>query len=205
MYPPTRQRGMTLLEMLVALTIASLLVLLLVRTQATVLGAWRRQGAETRLQQELAACRDTLLRQVRSAVSFRPPRSLRRLYTFWGTPHSLTFVTSQALAPGSPPGLWLVTYTYVPGEEPGTGWLTAGMRPALALRVKAPAEAEPLLAEVGELRFTYLAWDRRRRRTVERPQWRDAGGGRLPLAVVLYLTVQGRRLRWLLPVAGGRG
>lgn len=85
------------------------------------------------------------------------------------------------------------------------GWLTAGMRPALALRVKAPAEAEPLLAEVGELRFTYLAWDRRRRRTVERPQWRDAGGGRLPLAVVLYLTVQGRRLRWLLPVAGGRG
>ncbi len=196
---------MTLLEMLVALTIASLLVLLLVRTQAAVLGAWRRLGAQNRLQQELAACRDTLLRRVRSAVSFRPPRSLRRVYTFRGTAHSLTFVTGQGPTPASPPGLWLVTYTYVPGEEPGTGWLTAAVRPALALGVKAPAEAEPLLAGVEGLRFTYLAWDRRGMRMVERPQWRDAGGGRLPLAVVLHLTLQGRRLRWLLPVAGGRG
>lgn len=204
-----RQAGMTLLELLVGLVIFALLMAVLAQTEYFVMGSWRRSDRGLRTQRELGVCQEVMLRQLRSAAPFRPPRVWLGVPSFWGTAGELTFVSCQPVEPGGPPGLWLATYSLSPGLDDEGGVLTVQMRPALDpgywRREAAPVEGVSLLSGVEGLRFSYVGWDWRNKQTRLVNSWMVTAAGRMPLAVQLEMTVNGKKVLWYLPLACGRG
>jgi prepilin-type N-terminal cleavage/methylation domain-containing protein len=201
---PGSQAGVTLLEMLVGLTLFALLMALLASSENFVLNAWRKGDEEVSRQRELNACLEVMLRQVRSAVPFKPPSTLRQATGFIGDPNRLTFVSALPVDQGGEPGLWLITYSLAPGGEEG-GLLVAEQRQALDPAVwqgAAPAvEGISLLSGVTSLRFIYFQKDRRGEVLTPRETWLLRGTPRLPAAIQVEMEVRGRTLSWRLPVS----
>ena len=201
-----RQAGVTLLELLVGITLFALIMVLLARSESFVLGAWRTGDQEVSRQQQLSGCLAVMLRQVRSAVPFKPPPGRRLVYSFAGRRDRLSFVSAASLAEGGEPGLWLVTYSLAPGGPEG-GLLVVEQRPALDRGVwegeARPVEGVSLLSGVNSLRFRYLELDRRRGRLLPRETWLAGRTPRLPTVVRVEMVVQGRRIDWYLPLACG--
>lgn len=202
------QRGVALLELLIGLTLLALIMLTLTQSQFIVLGAWRNMERDRQQGRELAQAQQTLRAQLRSAVPFRPPRAFRRVPVFWGSARQLTFVTSQPPRPGTPPGLWLVTYSLVPSDQGGEYLLMRQTRsaldPAYWQGKPTPVEGQTVLGGIRDLKFSYLSWNWRRKQTDDSETWQTTGSGRLPLAVRLDLDLGGQRLSWYLPLACGK-
>jgi len=200
------QTGATLLELLVGITLFALLMVLLTSSESFVLNAWRKGNQEVAQQQELNACLDVMLRQVRSAVPFKPPSTLRQVQGFLGTRDRLTFVSALPVANSDEPGLWLVTYSLASGGSDG-GLLVAEERQALNPAVwqgTAPAvEGISLLTGVTSLRFVYFEKDRNDETLVPKETWLRSGALKLPAAIQIEMEVRGRKLSWRLPVACG--
>ncbi len=200
------QTGATLLELLVGITLFALLMVLLTSSESFVLNAWRKGNQEVAQQQELNACLDVMLRQVRSAVPFKPPSTLRQVQGFLGTRDRLTFVSALPVANSDEPGLWLITYSLAPGGSDG-GLLVAEERQALNPAVwqgTAPAvEGISLLTGVTSLRFVYFEKDRNDETLVPKETWLRSGALKLPAAIQIEMEVRGRKLSWRLPVACG--
>lgn len=202
--PLNNQAGVTLLELLVGLTLFALIMALLTSSENFVLNAWRKGDQEVSQQRELNACLDVMLRQVRSAVPFNPPSTLRQTTAFIGGANRLTFVSALPVDQGGEPGLWLITYSLAPGGEEG-GLLVAEQRQALNPAVwqgAAPAvEGISLLSGVGSLRFTYFQKDRQGDVLTPKDTWMLRGAPKLPAAIQVEMEVRGRILSWRLPVA----
>ncbi len=202
------QRGVALLELLIGLTLLALIMLTLTQSQSIVLGAWRHMEQDRRQGQDLARAQRLLQAQVRSIVPFLPPRTFRRVPVFWGSAREMTFITCQPPRPGTPPGLWLVTYALVPSDQGGEYLLVSQTRSALDPGYwqgrPTPVEGETLLGGIRELKFSYLSWNWRRKQVEASDTWQASNGGHLPLAVRLDMNLEGRRLSWYLSLACGR-
>ena len=201
--PAQSQAGVTLLELLVGLTLFALIMVLLTSSESFVLNAWRKGDQEVNHQQELNACLEVMLRQVRSTVPFKPPSTLRQVKSFVGRPDRLSFVSALPVNEAGEPGLWLVTYSLAPGGPEG-GLLVAEERQAMdpaAWSGAAPAvEGVSLLSGVTSLRFVYFEKNRQGDQLTAKDNWIFNAAAKLPAAVQVEMEVRGRRLSWRLPV-----
>ncbi len=128
---PVPSKGFTLLELLVSMTILSLLV-------TTVLFGWRIaasawQKASTRLEHNRTVTETSQLleEQMASMVAYRVPASLGSLELFFqGEPHTARFLSRYALTGRSSSGLYLIEYQIAEGPR-GTPGVTPGGTPGV--------------------------------------------------------------------------
>ena len=197
---------MALLELLVGVTLFSLVMLLLTAGQASLVQSWGQARRQAHQQDQLLRCQAIMSSQIRSTVSLMGPRTNTRVAGFDGQASQLTFVSSMPARPGGQPGLWLVTYRLEPGS--GGGRLVAEERPALDAAYwqgqDYPGRKTVLLSGVQTFKLSYFTWDRRQRGLQERDQWLDRGSGRLPWSVRVEMDLGSRLLGWQLPLACGQ-
>jgi general secretion pathway protein J len=183
--------GFTLLELLVALTIASFVAAAML--SALRIGARAERSASTRLLDEeaVALSYDFLREEIAGA---RPAQTdagsrpgSRAAVLFDGAPDRISFVAPIA-AGGAAPGLHSVTI----GAEVGGGGVSIVLRAVPRAGGGAGAPLTPLLSRLRSVEFSYFgdlggagpAWS---------PAW--SGGGGLPILVRLHaVSADGRPL-----------
>ncbi len=181
-----RERGMTLLEILVALTILAVIVVVLVSSLRVGIRAWEAGERRAAIQQELRAVMELLTEALSTATPYRGRLGggLDRVVLFEGAPDEVHFVTT------APP---LV--------------LDAPAAPFHAVTLRRTGEAELWLAErlipadepFGDSPRTVLAravttfkLEYRDSQGVWTDQWDPRNAGGLPSAVKIELTVEDR-------------
>jgi len=114
--PPlcSNEKGFTLLELVVTVTLVAMVVLLLSMALKLTIGAWEKgqeQGSSFDVMTSLPRLLERQLECVMMTTSV-PPKARRGLYSICGDTHSLTFFSSFAPM-GSPlQGVLRVTYLY---------------------------------------------------------------------------------------------
>ena len=180
-----KERGFTLLELLIALSIVAALLAILLGGLRVGLAAWRQGDERAEAHQRLRSVAELLARSVAGAFPYRmvPPAGGSPAVQFQGDERRLALVT---LAPPFPLAS-SIAFTAVSIAH------QVGERPGLAVREKAlpntdPFEVEtPMLADpsITDLTFRYLRpggdWEAR---------WDGILEGALPQAVLIRLTTQ---------------
>jgi len=186
-----RQRGFTLLELLLALAILATLVALLLAGLRVGVSAWEAGEARAELQQRLRAVAGHLEEALASASPYRGgPEGRERRILFEGEPHRVRFVTAGAplALPGS-----IAFHAVTVAWEPNEG-LTLTEKPLPAEEPFAGGTRLTLDREVSGLRLSYRD---------ESGAWQEAWDGGaaegLPTAVRLDLQVRFRQRTEPLP------
>jgi general secretion pathway protein J len=178
-----RQRGFTLLELLIALAIVGALLVILFGGLRVGIAAWRQGEDRAEAHQHLRSLSELLARAVAGTFPYRQsgPEAEATQVQFLGEEGRLSFVTLSPPFPLAAP-VAFVAVTFARGE---------GERPGLAITQKAlpnlnPFEpADPFLVDpaVTTLTFRYLrpegGWEDR---------WDGAEEQALPQAVQVHLT-----------------
>ena len=179
-----RERGFTLLEMLIALSIVGALLAILLGGLRVGLAAWRQGEDRAEVHQHLRSLVELLSRSVAGAFPYRmaPAAGGAPVVQFQGDERRLAFVTLAPPFPlGAPIAFTAVTLAYDTGDRHG-----------LAVREKALPNFEPFEAPsvfvdsaVTEISFRYLrpgrGWDAR---------WDGAAERGLPQAVEIRLVIR---------------
>jgi prepilin-type N-terminal cleavage/methylation domain-containing protein len=200
------QRGVTLIELLVAITLLGLVSLSLLFALRIGSSAWQRGSARLAVDRRVVAVHDLLttqLGEVRPARVGWGPREKRVAFAYFdGAPDRLRFITSYSLERQGRGGLWLAEYAlrdgelryrelpFVDDEDAVPTILECHFEDArLVVSFAPPArESRVLLSGLGDGAFEYL---------IEPPQ-REAYWGRawpvdgqwLPRSVALRFTAQ---------------
>lgn len=178
-----KERGFTLLELLLALAIAGALLVMLLASLRVGLAAWRQGDERAAAHQHLRSLSELLMDSVAAAFPYHQsgPQGGQAKVQFRGEESRLSFVTFQPPFPLATPVPFVAVTVGQRGAE----------NPGLAIAEKALPnfdpfeEREPLLvdAAVTAVRFRYLrpngGWEER---------WDGAAEGGLPRAVEVSLT-----------------
>lgn len=112
---PHNHRGFTLLELVISITLISILVLVLSMSLRTGIRAWARGKAENEKLLTLTAVESLLGRQLRAAV--RTGEEMGNMIYFSGTDHELSFVTTHMPMGSFLGGMCLVVYRFDESEK----------------------------------------------------------------------------------------
>jgi general secretion pathway protein J len=180
-----RERGFTLLELLIALSIVGALLAILLGGLRVGLAAWRQGEDRAEAHQHLRSLVALLSRSVAGTFPYRtaPQPGATPVVQFQGEERRLAFVT---LSPPFPLAASIVFTAVAFAHE-------AGEHRGLAVREKALPNVDPFVGEtpvfvdaaVTQLTFRYLRlggeWEER---------WDGAAEGDLPQAVEIRLTAE---------------
>lgn len=195
--------GFTLLELLVALAVFSLLVVGLTQGLRFGIQGWGAQSRETRKLAELDSV-DRLLRNVLSSIQVRPSAA------FAGEPHQLRFV--GLLPRAAPPAIRLETISLLVTRD---GFLALSWTPPTIAKtaVPVPPTVTPILDHVAGIEIGYYGGAQTgREKSAPKPSWRprwDDGGG-LPTMIRVHIDfVESDPRRWpdfvIAPMVGSGG
>jgi general secretion pathway protein J len=161
--------GFTLLELLISLTILSLMIVLVLGAFRIGVRAWERGETDVEGRQRYRIVFDRVKGQLAS-ISSRPLTADGEPYYLQGTPDALSFASDLPLNPGNALGTALVGYRVDPN---GTGdqWRLFEKQALFADSGEDEpldwADADPgggglfgypLLSDAGEISFAYLGW-----------------------------------------------
>ena len=183
---PSRQRGFTLVEVVIALTIVATLLVVMFGSLRVGLAAWQRGDERAEVLDRARSITQIVTRTLGAAhpyMSSAQGGEAARLL-FEGTPDRVAFVTAAPPFPTAAP----IAFTAVALSQ------DAGPAPGLAVRQASLPNAvpfdrglQPALVEgtVGDVRFRYLRESDR----VWTERWDAAQENALPLAVEVTLTI----------------
>lgn len=183
---PSRQRGFTLVEVVIALTIVATMLVVMLGSLRVGLSAWQRGDERAEVLERARSLTQIVTRSLGAAhpymSSARGTESAHLL--FEGAPDRVAFVTAAPPFPTAAP----IAFTAVTLSQ------DAGPVPGLAVRQKPLPNAEPFdrglepaLVEgtVGDVRFRYLRESDR----VWAERWDAVQEKALPRAVEITLTI----------------
>ncbi len=141
--------GFTLIEIIIAMTIMSIITLVVGSVFRLGVNAWDKGQVETGETQKLRILSGILSQQIKSAYPYKMMVDEERKTIFKGEADSLMFVTT--LAESSYAGFKWVRYYY----EDGVLYYKEGMLPDKELHNKVSVDEEVLDPEIGEVTFSY--------------------------------------------------
>lgn len=172
-----KETGFTLLELIIAITILSLITLIIGSGFRLGIGAWEKGDKETGEIQRLRVLSSMLSQQIMSAHPYKMKLEDRDepAVIFTGESHSLMFVTT--LADQSYGGFKWVKYLF----RDGNLLYKEGLLPDKKLEEKVKSGEEIIDADIDDIRFAYLSDD---------GEWRDSWdyGENLPRAVQVRIS-----------------
>jgi general secretion pathway protein J len=187
-------QGFTLLELLISLTILSVIVVLIMGTFRIGVRAWEKGEADIDAQQSYRAGLERLTQQIASVCVRKITEGARKPYYLNGTSKEIRFFSEVALIPHNEAGL---TYVHYRVEETQQGvdlltvyettfdWLTEDEE------IEQPQDEKflALMAPVFSIRFSYLSSDVEN----DENQWQDSWEPeetrpQFPLAIKIEIT-----------------
>jgi len=186
--------GFTLLELMLAITIVSVLVVLVLGAFQVGQRSWAKGDAAVEDNQRLRVTIQRMLRQLGAATRTSSSGLNATVPAFEGDERVMRFMSGAALTPGGDRGLVLACYAV--REEPGGLALDFQERPLVALApdedpFQMDASAVRLLDGLSAMRFAYFlpgedgAWGS------WRGSWPADGETGLPVAVRITITPKG--------------
>ena len=161
--------GFTLLELLISLTILSLMIVLVLGAFRIGVRAWERGETDVEGRQRYRIVFDRVKGQLAS-ISSRPLTADGEPYYLQGTPDALSFASDLPMNPGNALGTALVGYRVDPSGS-GDQWRLFEKQALFANSEESETpdwtDADPggeglfgypLLADAGSVRFAYLGW-----------------------------------------------
>ncbi len=152
--------GFTLLEILLAMTIMSIITLIVGSVFRLGVNAWEKGEVETGETQKLRVLSGIISQQIKSAYPYRMMIDNKKMIIFEGEPNSLTFVT--ALAGSSFYGFKWVRYRY----EDGVLYYNEGLLPDKEMHLKISDDEEVFDPDIGGVTFSYFS--------TEEDEWVDS-------------------------------
>jgi general secretion pathway protein J len=146
-----RIKGFTLLELILAIAILSLITLIIGSGFRLGINAWQRGETEASETQRLRVLSGLLSQQLKSAYPYRMKVEDKEVVIFKGESNSILFVTT--LVDPSVGGFKWVRYLY----KDGTLLYKEGILPDKRLFERISGEEEIIDSNIGEVKFTYLS------------------------------------------------
>jgi general secretion pathway protein J len=163
----TPQHGFTLMELLVAMSLLSLVFVIVLQALGVSIKAWEKGDASQAEYQRFQAVISLIAGQIRSAYPLKVRDEVGKEYytAFDGKESSLDFITSMSLSPQFKGGLCFISYFLRDDPTTGTKTLLASEKGVLSKGFFAPdkrqkiddQEAFELLSGITGLRFEYYA------------------------------------------------
>ena len=184
------QRGFTLLELILALSIMGMVVLVALGAFRIGQRAWERGDAVAAQNQRLRIGAERMRQQLAAATIYVLPGENDAVVGFTGSPSEIRFVSRLSLVPGHEQGLVYVHYRLM--ETADQGWVLAFYEQPVMLLESVPQD-EPAPEAFHRLMvgLSEAAWQYRGGEDVPDGTWQevwDAGEQlRLPTAVRLRL------------------
>ena len=171
-----RSGGFTLLELVVALTILTLITVLIGQFFYLALNAWEKGEAETVLTQRLRVLSGLLSQEIKSAYPYKMEIDDEKVVVFKGEADSIMFVTT--IADFSYGGFKWIRYSF----KDGTLFQKQGLLPDKELPDKISGDEEIVDSDMEEIGFEYYS--------VDDGEWKDSWdyGEYLPGAVRVQLS-----------------
>jgi general secretion pathway protein J len=162
--------GFTLLELIIALTILTLVTVIIGSGLRISVRAWDKGEAETGETQRLRILSGMLSQQIKSAYPYKVVMDNEEVILFEGEKNSILFAT--ALADETDGGMKWVRYEY----RGGSLYYNEGILPDKKLDESIASGGDVLDADTGEITFEYLDGE---------GEWKDSWdrGDGLPVAV----------------------
>ncbi|MCB2189623.1 MAG: prepilin-type N-terminal cleavage/methylation domain-containing protein [Deltaproteobacteria bacterium] len=201
-----RERGFTLMEMIISLVLFGLIMIILTSGSKVVFDSWLQSGHRSFKEQELWSLNRLLERQIMSATLFKPSGGERaRAIAFVGGPGSVTFVTCESLGSRAKVGLWFVRYSFQAASR-GNVALVSQEWPALEpnwwLSNNPPVPRVTLLSGLVSGKFSYKKVDPQRPSDSQYlPDWPDAPAGKAPMSILVDLNFGEYQVQWEIPLA----
>jgi general secretion pathway protein J len=143
--------GFTLLELILALTILSMVALIIGSGFRLGIKAWEKGESEARETQRLRALSGLISQNVKSAYPYNMKIEQEKVVVFEGDANSLLFVTSFVEPRGG--GFKWVRYSY----SEGSLVFTEGKLPDKNFLDKIAENEEVIDSDIGEVTFEYLS------------------------------------------------
>lgn len=142
--------GFTLLELIFAITILSLVVLIIGSGFRLGIKAWEKGEAETQETQRLRVLSGVISQSVKSAYPYKTKIEDKDTILFEGDKNFIMFATAVGDSPGA--GFRWVRYSY----KDGALVLTEGILPDKKFLEKTEENEEIIDSDIGEVKFEYL-------------------------------------------------
>lgn len=155
-----REKGFTLLEILIAMTILSLIAVLIGSSLRLGIRAWERGEADIESSQNIRFFVERLSRQIKSAYPYQIQIDGEKAIAFQGKSDSIFFVTSSVR--GNEGGLKWFSYFV----KDGSLIVQEGMLPDKKVMEKVSEDGEVLDLNVSELKFEYFS--------SEKKEWKES-------------------------------
>ncbi len=147
------KHGFTLLELIISITILSMVILLISSGYRLALDSWEKGENETAATQRLRILSSLLSQQLKSAYPYRTEIDDKKAVLFRGDAASVMFAT--ALTDSSYGGFKWVKYSY----DNGTLLYKEGLLPDKKLSEKLSGDEEVIDTDLGEVKFSYFSAD----------------------------------------------
>lgn len=169
------QTGFTLVEVILAIVILSLVTLIIGSGFRLGIDAWERGDRETSDIQKYRVLYELFSRQLKSSYPYRMKIDEDKVVIFKGESDSITFVTVSNDSYVS--GFRWIRYRY----KDGALLFREGMLPDKKLFEISSADDEVIEPSIGEIKFSYLAPDAE--------EWKESWemGDELPAAVIFKI------------------
>jgi general secretion pathway protein J len=191
-----RGHGFTLLELLISLSILSVVVVLIMGTFRIGIRAWEKGEADIDAQQSYRAALDRLSQQIASVCVRKINEGGRKSYYLNGTSTEMRFFSEVALVPHNEAGLTYVHYR-IEEKQQGLELLTVYETAFDWLgedeEIEQPKEEQflALMAPVFSMRFSYLNQDEENDDNQWQDNWEpDEMRPQFPLAIKIEITTK---------------
>lgn len=158
----SQRSGFTLLELILAMAILSMVVLMIGSGFRLGIKAWEKGEAEAQETQRLRALSGLISQNVKSIYPYKMKIEGKKVIVFEGKNNSIMFVTTF-VAPSAGGFKW-VRYSY----NDGVFTLKEGILPDKNFLDKTSGDEEIIDSDIGEIDFKYLSPDK--------SEWRDSWG-----------------------------